>query len=153
VGLKCKMVVNMFKRFRIATAALAVMTMPALAQQMQTLPGPGKVQIVAEQKADQWLASEFIGTDVIGADNIKIGDVNDILFDRDGKVVGYIIGVGGFLGIGAKNVALTPDSFQALLVGRWLESTKLILSIAMDELKSASEFKPYNEATPTGMGR
>ena len=49
---------------------------------------------------------------MIGANNEKIGDVNDILFDRNGRVLAYVIGVGGFLGIGAKDVALAPASFQ-----------------------------------------
>ena len=61
---------------------------------------------VSQQKPDQWLASKFKGTDVVGADNQKIGDVTDILFDKNGKIEAYIVSVGGFLGIGAKDVAL-----------------------------------------------
>ena len=41
------------------------------------------------QKPDQWLASKFKGTDVIGSDDKKIGDVSDILFDKDGKIEAY----------------------------------------------------------------
>ena len=66
----------------------------------------GTTQFVTQQATDQWLASKFKGTDVIGSNNEKIGDVNDILFDRNGRIVAYVIGVGGFLGIGAKDVAL-----------------------------------------------
>ena len=43
-------------------------------------------KFIAAQKPDQWLASKFSGTDVIGPNNEKIGDVNDVLFDKDGKI-------------------------------------------------------------------
>ncbi len=50
--------------------------------------------------------SKFKGTDVLGPDDAQVGDVNDILFDKGGKILGLIVGVGGFLGIGEKNVAI-----------------------------------------------
>ena len=78
-----------------------------------TTPSAGNAQFVTKQSPDQWLASKFKGTDVIGADDKKIGDVSDILFDKDKKILAYIVGVGGFLGIGAKDVAIDPASFQA----------------------------------------
>src|SRR5690606_19846163 len=71
-------------------------------------------QFINSQRQDQYLASNFKGTDVIGADNEKIGDVNDVLFDKNGKVEAYVISVGGFLGMGAKDVALAPSSFEVV---------------------------------------
>ena len=71
-------------------------------------------KFVNSQRQDQYLASKFKGTDVIGADDKKIGDVSDILFDKDGKIEAYVVGVGGFLGIGAKDVALAPSAFQVV---------------------------------------
>ena len=81
---------------------------------MVTMPADAKVSIVSAQKPDQWLASKFKGTDVLGPENEKIGNVSDILFERNGSVMAYIIGVGGFLGIGAKDVALAPHSFEVV---------------------------------------
>ena len=49
-------------------------------------PGAGSAQFINSQKPDQWLASKFKGTDVVGPDNEKIGDVSDILFDKTGKI-------------------------------------------------------------------
>ncbi len=69
-------------------------------------------KFINSQRQDQFLASKFKGTDVIGSDDKKIGDVSDILFDKDGKIEAYVVGVGGFLGIGAKDVALAPSAFQ-----------------------------------------
>jgi sporulation protein YlmC with PRC-barrel domain len=74
----------------------------------------GKMNFVSSQKPDQWLASKFKGTDVLGSDGQSIGDVSDILFDKSGKVEAFIVSVGGFLGVGAKEVALAPNSFDVV---------------------------------------
>jgi sporulation protein YlmC with PRC-barrel domain len=103
---------------------------------------------VTQQTADQFLASKFKGTDVIGTDDKKIGDVSDVLFDKDKKVLAYIVGVGGFLGIGAKDVALDPASFQ-MVPGKDATDYKLRLSMTKDELKSAPTFEPYQPPRPT----
>lgn len=118
-------------------------------------PGPtasavnpaGKADFVTKQSADQHLASKFNGTDVIGTDDAKIGDVSDILFDKDNKVIAYIVGVGGFLGIGAKDVAIAPASFQPV-PGKDATDMKLRLSMTKDELKAAPTFEPYQPPRP-----
>lgn len=61
---------------------------------------------IARQEQGQMLASRLIGTTVVSQKNETIGDVNDILFDRNGQVTAAVIGVGGFLGIGEKDVAV-----------------------------------------------
>ena len=105
-------------------------------------------KFVASQKPEQFLATKFKGTDVVGADNQKVGDVSDILFDKDGKVLAYVIGVGGFLGIGSKDVALSPASFQ-VQPPTDRENMKLKLSMTKDELKQAAEFKAHKEPART----
>jgi hypothetical protein len=139
----------------LTTATVALLTGSAFAQDpprtsdMPRAAAPaGKAQVIAQQTADQWLASKFKGTDVIGADNAKIGDVNDILFDKDYKVVAFVVGVGGFLGIGSKDVAIAPASFQ-IQPATDRENMKLRLAMTKDELKSAAEFKPYKDPAPT----
>lgn len=122
--------------------------------------GAASVQVVNSQKPDQWLASKFKGTNVIGNDNEKIGDVSDLLFDKNGKIEAFIVGVGGFLGIGAKDVALPPSSFQVVAGDKSKnESDKLKLSMTKDQLKQAANFEPYNpprattgSASPGGAG-
>ena len=101
-----------------------------------------RLSFVTKQTADQHLASKFKGTDVIGTDDAKIGDVSDMLFDKDHKIIAFIVGVGGFLGIGAKDVAIDPASFQAV-PGKDATDTKLRLSMTKDELKAAPAFEPY----------
>ena len=122
--------------------------------------GAASVQVVNSQKPDQWLASKFKGTNVIGNDNEKIGDVSDILFDKSGKIEAFVVGVGGFLGIGAKDVAIPPNSFQVVAGDKSKnESDKLKLSMTKDQLKQAANFEPYNpprattgSASPGGAG-
>ena len=91
---------------------------------------------------------------MIGADNQKIGDVSDILFDKAGKIEAFVVSVGGFLGMGAKDVALAPASFQVVAGDKSKnEADKLRLSMTKDQLKQAANFEPYKEPrTTTGMG-
>jgi sporulation protein YlmC with PRC-barrel domain len=144
----------MLKKLMITTASLALLTSAAIAQtpdQTQSAPSSAtaaKGQVITEQKPDQLLTSKFKGTDVMGSNDEKVGDVNDILFDKDGKILAYVIGVGGFLGIGSKDVALSPQSFQIMPAGE-RGNMKLKISMTKDELKNAAEFKPYKETTST----
>jgi len=117
-------------------------------------PSASSAKFINSQRQDQYLASKFKGTDVIGADDKKIGDVSDILFDKGGKVEAYVVGVGGFLGIGSKEVALAPTAFQVVPGDKSKnESDKLRLSMTKDQLKEAANFEPYKEPRQTtGMG-
>lgn len=130
-----------------ATAPAAQPPMAAPAQNAAPKADMSKVRVINAQSPDQWLASKFKGTDVVGADDQKIGDVNDIVFDKNGKIVAYVVGVGGFLGIGTKDVALAPESFS-VVKGDPMTSTnadKLKVSVTKDELKQAASFEPYRE--------
>lgn len=130
------------------TSAMAQTTTPPSVSPAPTATTPaGKANFVTKQTSDQWLASKFKGTDVIGTDDKKIGDVSDILFDKDKKILAYIVGVGGFLGIGSKDVALDPASFQTV-PGKDASDFKLRLSMTKDELKAAPAFEPYQPPRP-----
>jgi len=112
-----------------------------------TTPSTATDKFVTKQSSDQYLTSKFKGTDVVGSDDKKIGDVSDILFDKDKKILAYIVGMGGFLGIGAKDVAVEPASFQ-MVPGSSATDFKLRLSMTADELKAAPAFEPYKEPRP-----
>jgi len=70
------------------------------------MAGAGSGNFVERQQTGQFLASRLVGTTVYGSNNERIGDVNDVLMDRDGRAQALVIGVGGFLGIGEKDVAV-----------------------------------------------
>ena len=73
--------------------------------------------------------------------------MSDILFDKDRKILAYIVGVGGFLGIGSKDFAVEPASFQ-MVPGSSATDFKLRLSMTADELKAAPAFEPYKDPRP-----
>ena len=136
-----------------ATTSSEMKAPASTASTLTTAPAT-EAKFVNSQRQDQFLASKFKGTDVIGADDKKIGDVSDILFDKDGKIDAYVVGVGGFLGIGTKDVALAPSAFQIVPGDKSKnESDKLRLSMTKDQLKEAANFEPYKAPrTTTGMG-
>jgi sporulation protein YlmC with PRC-barrel domain len=60
----------------------------------------------------KWRASKLMGVDIYGPDNKKVGDVTEVVFDKTGKIELVTVGVGGFLGIGSKDVAIPFDQVQ-----------------------------------------
>lgn len=66
-------------------------------------PKPPENNLAGQGK---WRASKLIGVDIYGSDKKKVGDVTEVLFDKAGKVEMVTVGVGGFLGIGSKDVAI-----------------------------------------------
>jgi sporulation protein YlmC with PRC-barrel domain len=66
---------------------------------------------MTQLQPNQMMASSLIGTTVVSTNNESIGDINDVLMDRNGQAAAVVIGVGGFLGIGEKDVAVP---FQTL---------------------------------------
>jgi len=74
--------------------------------------GTTQGQFMTHMQADQMMASDLIGTKVISANNESIGDINDVIVDRNGQAVAAVVGVGGFLGIGEKDVAVPFNSLE-----------------------------------------
>jgi sporulation protein YlmC with PRC-barrel domain len=63
-------------------------------------------------KEGEWRASKLVGVNVYNDANEKIGDINDVILDKAGKVENVILGVGGFLGIGEHYVAVGYDKLK-----------------------------------------
>jgi len=60
----------------------------------------------------KWRASKLMGLDVYNEANEKLGDINELILDKDGKVHAVVIGVGGFLGMGEHDIAVTMDKLK-----------------------------------------
>ena len=88
----------------------ATTTAPRTQPQQSTGQAAG-MQPMAAPQPGQMLGSDLRGTRVYGANNENIGNISDLLLDREGRLAAVIVGVGGFLGIGQKDVAVP---FQAL---------------------------------------
>src|SRR5262249_6215288 len=76
----------------------------------------------------------------------KIGEIMDVLVERDGKITGLIIGVGGFLGMGEKDVAVPFNAVKVTTKdnNKWY----LVMNSTKDALKSAKGLKhARNEMT------
>ena len=87
---------------------------------------------------------DLIGQTVYAVDKAKIGSISDLILSKDGKAVeGFVIGVGGFLGIGEKSVALKMDRLKM----RSLPEGTMELSMDMtkDELSNTPTFKSKRE--------
>ena len=97
------------------SGALAVVLMTAAAAHAQnapSAPGTAPAPIAPMNHPNEWRSSKVIGLNVYNMQNEKVGDINEILIQSSGKVVGYVIGVGGFLGMGEHDVMLNLDQIK-----------------------------------------
>lgn len=92
---------------------------------------------VAERRPDQWLASSLKAKNVYDRSDAKIGVINDLVIERDGRVAAVVIGVGGFLGIGEKNVGVP---FQDIKISMRDNNEWLVLERSKDDLRAAPAF-------------
>ncbi|MEQ1577971.1 MAG: PRC-barrel domain-containing protein [Hyphomicrobium sp.] len=78
----------------------------ALAAMPKATVQAGSVGYATTQAATDWRSSKVVGLNVYNGKNEKIGDINDLIIDTSGAISHAVVGVGGFLGIGEKNVAI-----------------------------------------------
>lgn len=109
----------MIRTLLASTAIATLVATGAYAQMAPTTPAQPGAAAPAEapmvKQAEGHLASKIIGETVYngtGDDAQNIGSVNDIVIGPDGQIEAIVVGVGGFLGIGQKNVALEFDLAQ-----------------------------------------
>lgn len=157
----------MIKQILVTTTVATLMISSGLAQSTNNA---GAAKFVAMQSPDQWVFSKFKGTDVVGPNDETIGGVNDLLFDKSGKIMGVVVGVGGFLGIGQKNIAIDMSAFQPMPGGGAStqapasggnDPTNIKLKVAWtkEQLQQAPDFQYFKPAvdstrpTTTGMGQ
>jgi sporulation protein YlmC with PRC-barrel domain len=111
----------------ISTAAFAQQPAPATA---------GAAEAFIRQPAGTTVTN-FYKQNVYDPSDSKIGDVDDVLIDKDGRVTAVIIGVGGFLGMGEKDVAVPFSSVRASEKNnKWY----LVLNTNKEALKAAPGF-------------
>lgn len=157
----------MRKHMIVAAALAAALATPAFAQST-TKPAPsaaptaamsgtgnssaataatGSVNFIQSQQSNDWRGSKLIGASVYGPDNASIGEIDDLIIGSDGKISAVVVGVGGFLGVGQKDVALP---FENISVTRKADSAaidKIKVSYTKDELKNAPKFAYYEPAS------
>ena len=163
----------MIKHILAATALAAVLATPAFAQTAKPMDGNGQSStpmmgtstammgsgkhantFVQQQQATDWRASQLVGADVYGENDVKIGDINDVLIGNDGNVQAVVVGVGGFLGVGEKNVAIPFDALTIARKTNGAAISKVSVTYSKDDLKNAPKFAWYqsSESQTTGSG-
>jgi PRC-barrel domain len=97
-------------------------------------------QIVVQDANTVLAKQDLIGQTVYAPDKAKIGSISDLILSKDGKMVeGFVIGVGGFLGIGEKSVALKIDRLK---MSSGPDSVmQLSMDVTKEELTNTPSFK------------
>jgi sporulation protein YlmC with PRC-barrel domain len=103
----------------VATALVgtALIGGAALAQDKTTPASPSPNASSSSTNVQQnlkgnWRASKLIGLNVYNDSNDKLGDISEILVDQSGKINAVVIGIGGFLGVGQHDIAVSFDKLK-----------------------------------------
>jgi sporulation protein YlmC with PRC-barrel domain len=90
-------------------------------------------------------ANKLIGQTIYNAQEEKIGDVESVILNKDGKVRAVIVGVGGFLGLGSKGVAIDWDKLTVTDNGE-----RVTAGLTKEQLQALPEYKyPENQKSGT----
>ncbi|WP_244485108.1 PRC-barrel domain-containing protein [Bradyrhizobium tropiciagri] len=91
----------------------------ATAISQSTQPADHAAPAASAQSADakmalegSWRASKLIGLNVNNDANEKLGDINELLLDKSGKVDAVVIGIGGLLGMSEHDIAVSMDKLK-----------------------------------------
>lgn len=82
------------------------------AQVGQSGSGQAGQALMTQEQPGQWRASKLEGLNVYNNNDEKIGDISELIVDSSGKIQAVIVGVGGFLGIGERDVAVPFDQIK-----------------------------------------
>jgi hypothetical protein len=123
----------------LSVFAAAVLIAPTVGTSQTAKPPPDS-SFITVQPAGQWLATLFIGQPVSNDAGQSIGNINDLLLDKSGSIANVVIGVGGFLGIGEKNVAIP---FNLLAITANADGKRVVqVGLSRERLEAAPDFKP-----------
>lgn len=91
----------------------ALLSSAAFAQSQAPNPAPAATSASAPKlTAPHWRSSKMIGVTIYNEQNERLGDINEVLLDASGRVLGYVIGVGGFLGMGEHDIFVEPNKIK-----------------------------------------
>ena len=138
------------KSILTTASVIALMAGSAFAQDT-TMPEP-TTPPAAQEDAQETMApantvantgelsvGDLMNKSVRNASNEAVGDINDIRIDSSGKIAAVIVGVGGFLGLGEKNVALP---YEQLSFTRDADGGIIVTAdVTKDSLQAAPEWK------------
>jgi sporulation protein YlmC with PRC-barrel domain len=132
----------MLRKLALSASVLALAGILAVAQ-AETMTNPSTGRSVAEASSlstMRWLASDVYKADVYDIAQDKIGYVTDLIMDNNGNVTTAVIGVGGFLGVGKKDVAVP---FKDLKVASRDGKDWLVLNQTKQDLQNAPAYDKH----------
>ena len=116
-------------------AAAPAAPAPATASHSTPAAAPATTQAARHMRDDQLRASKLIGASVYDPTDQKIGTVDELVLNPDGKVADVVIGVGGFLGAGEKRVAVPMADLKR---GK---NEHFVLAATKDSLKQMANYE------------
>jgi len=106
------------KYMTAALLAASLLSVPVFAQSAQKSDPSAVAAQTATQTLGTWRTSKMISLNVYNNNNEKIGDINELITDSSGKIDAVVIGVGGFLGMGERNVGLPWSQLKFVMEPR-----------------------------------
>jgi hypothetical protein len=133
------------KRIILTSVAALMLAAPAIAETSKATTDAATAKFVTTASATDARASKWLGAPIQNMAKENIGDINDFVISGDGKVTAVIAGVGGFLGLGEKNVAL-PFNTVEMKTGE--DGQRLVtVMLSKAELEAAPAFKMTGDKT------
>ncbi|AWM87871.1 PRC-barrel domain-containing protein [Microvirga sp. 17 mud 1-3] len=128
------------RSFMIAFTAATFLSGAAYAQTAPAAPAASAPAAHAVQvPQDAIMSGQLDDLDLRNSANEKVGEIEDIVISQ-GRVVGYVISVGGFLGVGDRNIVVDPGMVNV----SYNENDKkwhATINATKDQLKAVPEFK------------
>ena len=118
----------------IVAAALALL---ASSSAYSETAAPGTARLLTSVPADSGTVTNYYKQNVYDPSDNKIGEIVDVLVDQEGRVNALIIGVGGFLGLGEKNVAV---DYGFLEKNGAITPSRITLNMTEQDLRAAPSF-------------
>lgn len=128
----------------VATPVLAQTSSPSMNNSSGSSANSTMASPSAQQLSDTMRVSKLLNTTVRNDANESVGSINDVLIDKSGKVAAVIVGVGGFLGIGERNVAMSFDQVHVHNDNGTLVATA---SVTKDQLRQVPEWRDPNASS------
>jgi sporulation protein YlmC with PRC-barrel domain len=136
---------TMLNRFVLSTSAFVLAGGLALAQ-APTAQAPSVAAPSASSSMMRLLASDIYKANVYDNSENKIGDVTDLVINNDRNITTAVIGVGGFLGVGQKDIAVP---FKDLKISSRNGKEWLALNRTKEELRSMPRYEPMGRSVAT----
>jgi sporulation protein YlmC with PRC-barrel domain len=127
------------RKLTYAAILFALATTVVSAQTPKTVPKGPAAKILASIPANAMTVTHWHKQSVYDPSDAKIGEIMDVLVDREGKIAVLILGVGGFLGMGEKDVAVPFNAvqFKTKDNNKWYP----VMNTTKDALKNAPGYK------------